>query len=267
MLDVKCLTKVFYRGSINERIALNKVSICLEEGQFATIIGGNGAGKSTLLKCIAGIYQAERGRINLNGREVTRLPDYQRASSICHVFQDPMVGTAASLTVEENLALALRRGEKRRLRWAITDRDRGMFKNKLLNLQLGLEDRLNSPVKLLSGGQRQALALLMTTLKKPKLALLDEHTASLDPKTANTVLDLTRQLIENQEITTLMVTHNMEQALRMGHRTIMMHEGKIILDVSGPERKNLTVSHLVDMFYQASGEVLQQDRLLLAKNH
>ena len=219
------MTKIFYRGSINERVALNRVSLHLEEGQFA-IIGGNGAGKSTLLKCIAGIYQAESGQVNLNGHEVTRLPDYQRAFSICHVFQDPMVGTAASLTVEENLALALRRGDKRRLRRAITEDDRSTFKQRLLKLHLGLEDRLNSPVKLLSGGQRQALALLMTTLRKPKLALLDEHTASLDPKTANTVLDLTHQLIESQGITTLMVTHNMEQALRMGHRTIMMHEGK-----------------------------------------
>ncbi|HHX87911.1 MAG TPA: ATP-binding cassette domain-containing protein [Firmicutes bacterium] len=267
MLDVNRLTKVFYRGSINERVALDNISLNLEEGQFTTIIGGNGAGKSTLLKCIAGIYPVESGRIYLNGQEITRFPDYQRATSICHVFQDPMVGTAASLTVEENLALALRRGEKRRLRWAITDRGRAIFKNRLLSLQLGLEERLNSPVKLLSGGQRQALALLMTTLKKPKLALLDEHTASLDPKTANTVLDLTQKLIENQGITTLMVTHNMEQALRMGHRTIMMHEGKIILDVSGTERNNLTVSRLVDLFYEASGEVLQQDRLLLTKSH
>ncbi len=267
MLDVKCLTKVFYRGSINEKMALDDVTLRLEEGQFVTIIGGNGAGKSTLLKCIAGTYPVEEGQIHLNGAEVTRLPDYQRAANICHVFQDPMMGTASSLTVEENLALALRRGERRRLRWAITDRDRTMFRERLLDLQLGLEGRLSSPVKLLSGGQRQALALLMTTLKKPKLALLDEHTASLDPKTANTVLELTRQLIENQLITTLMVTHNMEQALRMGHRTIMMHEGKIILDVSGPERSGLTVSHLVDMFYEASGEVLQQDRLLLAKSH
>ncbi|NMA91683.1 MAG: ATP-binding cassette domain-containing protein [Firmicutes bacterium] len=265
MLNVKSLTKIFYPGSINERVALDRVSLSLEKGQFTTIIGGNGAGKSTLLKCIAGIYQAEEGTVSLNGEEVTRLPDYRRAASICHVFQDPMVGTAASLTVEENLALALRRGDKRRLRWAIADSNRVFFQERLLSLQLGLEERLNSPVKLLSGGQRQALALLMTTLKEPKLALLDEHTASLDPKTANTVLELTEKLIENQGITTLMVTHNMEQALKMGHRTIMMHEGKIILDVSGPDRKNLTVSDLVDMFYEASGEELQQDRLLLAK--
>lgn len=267
MLDVQCLTKIFYRGSINERVALNQVNLCMEEGQFTTVIGGNGAGKSTLLKCIAGIYLAEGGQISLNGHDITRLPDYQRAFWICHVFQDPMMGTAASLTVEENLALALRRGDRRRLRRAITEHDRSAFREMLLKLQLGLEDRLNSPVKLLSGGQRQALALLMTTLKKPKLALLDEHTASLDPKTANTVLDLTHQLIEDQGITTLMVTHNMEQALRMGHRTIMMHEGKIILDVSGPEREDLTVAHLVEMFYEASGEVLQQDRLLLAKTY
>lgn len=263
MLKVNDMTKIFYPGSVNEKVAVDRVSLQLDEGEFVTVIGGNGAGKTTLLNCVAGIHPVEAGKIYLNGGEITRLPDYRRAGLICRVFQDPMLGTAASMTVEENLGLALRRGKKRRLHWAVTEKERALFREKLAVLQLGLEKRLNAQVKLLSGGQRQALSLLMTTLIEPKLALLDEHTASLDPKTGLRVLELTRTLIEEQRITTLMVTHNMEQALSMGTRTIMMHEGRIILDIKGEKRKGLTVSRLVELFYEASGDKMQQDRMLL----
>lgn len=263
MLKVNDITKVFYPGSINEKVALDGVSLHLEPGEFVTVVGGNGAGKTTLLNCIAGIYPVESGNIAVNGRDITRLPDYKRAGSICRVFQDPMSGTAASLTVEENLALALRRGKSRRLSWAITEKERSLFRDRLAVLELGLEKRLTVQVKLLSGGQRQALSLLMTTLIRPELALLDEHTASLDPKTGLRVLQLTRTLIEEEKITTLMVTHNMEQALSMGGRTVMMHEGKIILDIKGEQRRDLTVVRLVELFYEAGGDNMQQDRLLL----
>ncbi len=264
MLQISKLYKVFYFGEINEKIALQNINLGLAPGEFVTVIGGNGAGKSTLLNCIAGVYTPEEGTIALDGRSITNLPDYRRAASICRIFQDPLTGTAASLTVEENLALALRRGLSRRLCRAITDSERKLFRQKLAGLELGLEERLDTPVKLLSGGQRQALALLMATLVRPKLALLDEHTASLDPKTALRVLHLTRTLFEKERITTLMITHNMEQALRLGNRLIMLHEGSIILDVNDGERNDLSVSRLVEMFHNASGEQLQNDRLLLS---
>ncbi len=263
MLRISNLYKVFNFGEVNEKIALQDINLCLAPGEFVTVIGGNGAGKSTLLNCIAGVYIPEEGSILLDGREITRLPDYRRAASICRIFQDPMIGTAASLTVEENLALALRRGHRRRLNRAITENERELFRVKLARLELGLEDRLAAPVKLLSGGQRQALALLMATLVRPQLALLDEHTASLDPKTALRVLELTKTLFENEKITTLMITHNMEQALRLGKRLIMLHEGSIILDVNDGARDGLTVSRLIELFHAASGERLQNDRLLL----
>lgn len=263
MLKVDDIIKIFHPGSVNEKIALNEVSLHLETGEFVTVVGGNGAGKTTLLNCIAGIHPLESGRIAINGEDLTRLPDYRRAGLICRVFQDPMLGTAASLTVEENLALALRRGKTRRLARAITAKERLFFRERLMVLQLGLEQRLTTKVKLLSGGQRQALSLLMSTLVRPSLALLDEHTASLDPKTGLRVLQLTTELIEKENITTLMVTHNMEQALSMGSRTIMMHEGKIILDIKGNKRKNLTVPRLIELFYEAGGEKIHQDRLLL----
>lgn len=263
MLKANDLTKVFYPGDVNEKVALRGVTLHLEAGEFVTVVGGNGAGKTTLLNCIAGIYPVEGGTITLNGRDITGLPDYMRAGHICRVFQDPLLGTAASMTVEENLALALRRGRRRRLAWAIAEKERSLFREKLAELQLGLENRLTAQVKLLSGGQRQALSLLMTTLVRPDLALLDEHTASLDPKTGQRVLQLTRTLIEEKGITTLMVTHNMEQALDMGSRTIMMHEGRIVLDIKGEKRRNLTVSRLVELFYEAGGEKIRQDRLLL----
>ncbi len=229
-----------------------------------TIIGGNGAGKSTLLNCVAGVYPVEQGKILIGGEDVTHLPDYQRAKDIARIFQDPMMGTAASMTVEENLALALRRGMPRTLKRGINEIRRKIFQEKLVMLKLGLEDRLGIPVKLLSGGQRQAMTLLMTTLVQPRLVLLDEHTASLDPKTALKVLELTRRLVEDTNITSMMVTHNMEQALQVGNRTIMMHEGKIILDLQGEQREQMTVPGLIKMFHEVSGEQMQTDRLLLA---
>ncbi len=244
---------------------MNGVTLHLEPGEFVTVVGGNGAGKTTLLNCIAGIHPLENGSITLNGEDITRQPDFKRAASICRVFQDPMMGTAASMTVEENLALALRRGQPpRRLTWAITEKERALFRERLAILHLGLEERLTTQVKLLSGGQRQALSLLMTTLVRPALALLDEHTASLDPKTGLRVLQLTRRLIEEDNITTMMVTHNMEQALNMGTRTVMMHEGKIVLDIKGERRNNLSVSQLIELFYETGGgEKILNDRLLL----
>ena len=265
MLKITNLYKVFHHGEVNEKIALKSINLNLQAGEFVTVIGGNGAGKSTLLNCIAGVFIPDAGTVCLDGRDITRLADFKRASSICRIFQDPMIGTAASLTVEENLSLALRRGLSRRLSRAITKTERTLFKEKLEGLELGLEDRLYTPVKLLSGGQRQALALLMATLVRPKLALLDEHTASLDPKTALRVLDLTQTLFEEEQITTLMITHNMEQALSLGKRLIMLHEGSIILDVNGGQRDGLSVSRLVELFHCASGEALQNDRLLLSK--
>lgn len=263
MLEIFEVTKIFNPGSVNEKVALEDVSLTVSGGEFVTIIGGNGAGKSTLLNCIAGVYPVEKGRILIGGEDVTGLPDYRRAADIARIFQDPMMGTAASMTVEENLALALKRGAGRTLRWGLNESRRRLFREKLALLKLGLEGRLTTPVKLLSGGQRQAMTLLMTTLVQPRLVLLDEHTASLDPKTALKVLELTRTLIEENGITSLMVTHNMEQALRVGNRTIMMHEGKIILDIQGEQRQKMTVPRLIEMFHEVSGEKMHTDRLLL----
>jgi putative ABC transport system ATP-binding protein len=264
LLELHEITKIFNKGSVNEKIALDNISLKVPPGDFITIIGGNGAGKSTLLNCVAGVFPVERGKISLNGEDVTALPDYRRAGDIARIFQDPMMGTAGSMTVEENMALALKRGQKRGLVRGINESRRQFFREKLLLLQLGLENRLGVPVMLLSGGQRQALTLLMTTLVQPRLVLLDEHTASLDPKTALKVLELTRELVEKNKITTLMVTHNMEQALRVGNRTIMMHEGKIILDIKGEQREKMTVAELIDMFRDVSGGQVQSDRMLLA---
>jgi putative ABC transport system ATP-binding protein len=258
------ITKIFNQGNVNEKVALQNVSLKVPAGDFVTIIGGNGAGKSTLLNCVAGVYPVEEGRILIGGKDVTNLTDYQRAGEIARIFQDPMMGTAASMTVEENLALALKRGRRRTLRRGINEARRKLFRQKLFQLKLGLEERLATPVKLLSGGQRQAMTLLMTTLIQPRLVLLDEHTASLDPKTALKVLDLTRQLVEENNLTSLMVTHNMEQALRVGNRTIMMHEGRIILDLKEERREKMTVSSLIEMFHEVSGEEMQSDRILLA---
>lgn len=265
MLDLRGVTKVFYRGDVNEKMALRDVTLHLDPGEVVTVIGSNGAGKTTLLNAVAGVFGIDAGEILVEGREVSRQPEHVRAAYIGRVFQDPNMGTAASMTIEENLAMALRRGEPLRLRRGTCKSRRELFRERLKLLGLGLEDRLTSRVGLLSGGQRQALTVLMATIASPKLLLLDEHTAALDPKTAAVVLDLTTRIIAGGRLTTLMVTHNMEQALTVGTRTIMMHEGRIILDISGPGREKVTVPDLLKMFEQASGRALSTDRILLTR--
>ena len=264
MLKIKNVKKTFNAGTINEKKALNGINLHLEPEDFVTIIGGNGAGKSTTLNMIAGVYPIDSGTIVLDGVNISRLPEHARAKYLGRVFQDPMRGTAADMEIQENLALALRRGEKRGLRWGISKEEKEQYKKLLTRLDLGLEDRLSSKVGLLSGGQRQALTLLMATLKKPKLLLLDEHTAALDPKTAKKVLDLTEEIVNENHLTALMVTHNMKDAIRLGNRLIMMHEGRIIYDVRGEEKKQLEVSDLLKKFEQASGGELANDRMMLA---
>ena len=244
MLEVRNIYKTFNAGTINEKRAINGVSLTLEDGDFVTVIGGNGAGKSTLLNLVAGVYTVDRGTISIDGQDVTRLPEHKRAQFIGRVFQDPMMGTASTMQIEENLALAARRGQSRSLRAGITKAEREQYRELLKILDLGLEDRLTSKVGLLSGGQRQALTLLMATLKKPKLLLLDEHTAALDPKTAAKVLETTEKIVQRDKLTTLMITHNMRDAIAHGNRLIMMYDGKIAVDVSGEEKKNLTVEQL-----------------------
>lgn len=264
MLTVNNVTKVFNKGTINEKVALNQIALELEPGDFVTVIGSNGAGKSTLLNAVAGNFIVDSGQIFIEETNITNLPQHKRAALISRVFQDPMSGTAAAMTIEENMVMALRRGHSRRLRKAITAKDRTAFQEELKKLGLGLEDRLTNRVSLLSGGQRQALTLLMATLQTPKLLLLDEHTAALDPKTAEKVLDLTRRVAEGAHITTLMITHNLDNALNLGNRTIMMHEGRIILDLKGTERLEMTISRLLEMFEKASGAHMHNDRMLLA---
>ena len=264
MLKVVELKKTFNPGSVNERLALAGVSLELEPGDVVTVIGGNGAGKSTLLNMIAGVYPVDEGTISIGSQAVESMPEHARASFIGRVFQDPMMGTAASMTIEENLAMALKRGTRRGLRWGIKRKDRDFFRDKLKLLGLGLENRLSTRVGLLSGGQRQALTLLMATLVPPKLLLLDEHTAALDPNTGQKVLELTETIVNKYTLTTLMVTHNMQDALRIGNRTIMMHEGRIILDIKGEERANTGISDLLEMFKKASGHQMANDRMLLA---
>lgn len=263
MLVLQDLRKTFNPGTVVEKIALDGIDLVLNKGDFITVIGGNGAGKSTMLNAIAGTFQVDSGSISLGGRDVTRLPEHKRAAFLGRVFQDPMTGTAASMNIEENLALALRRGQARHLRWGITAKERTVYREKLASLALGLETRLGSKVGLLSGGQRQALTLLMATLKQPELLLLDEHTAALDPKTAEKVLQLTRQLISENGLTALMVTHNMKDALALGNRTIMMHEGKIILDLNEEQKRHMKVEDLLEQFEKASGRELSNDRMLL----
>ncbi len=263
MLILRDLKKTFNPGTVTEKTALNGVSLTLNKGDFITVIGGNGAGKSTMLNAIAGTFQADSGTIRIGGRDVTHLPEHKRARYLGRVFQDPMTGTAATMNIEENLALALRRGQKRGLRWGITAGERTEYRDRLAALGLGLESRLGSKVGLLSGGQRQALTLLMATLKKPELLLLDEHTAALDPKTAATVLSLTERLIRENGLTALMVTHNMKDALALGSRTIMMHEGRIILDLDQDRKRHMTVEDLLDQFGKVSGQELANDRMLL----
>lgn len=265
MLEITNLEKTFNRGTINEKRALNGLNLTLHDGDFVTVIGGNGAGKSTLLNMIAGVYPMDCGKIVLNGTNISRWPEYKRAQFLGRVFQDPMMGTAASMQIEENLSLAYRRGKRRGLSWSITREERGFYREELKVLGLGLEDRMTSKVGLLSGGQRQALTLLMASLQKPELLLLDEHTAALDPKTAAKVLEITENIVSEQKLTTLMITHNMKDAIRLGNRLIMMHEGRIIYDVSGEEKKNLKVSQLLEKFEQVSGEEFANDRMMLAK--
>lgn len=264
MLKMEHVYKTFFPGTINEKKALVDLNLELEDGDFVTMIGGNGAGKSTTLNAVAGVWPIDKGRILIDGIEVTRQPEHKRAKYIGRVFQDPMMGTAANMQIEENLALAARRGKKRTLRWGVTKAEREEYHEKLKSFGLGLEDRMTAKVGLLSGGQRQALTLLMATLKKPKLLLLDEHTAALDPKTAEKVLGLTRTIVERDALTTLMITHNMRDALRFGNRLIMMHEGRILIDVRGGEKQKLTIRDLLEMFEQASGgEGDVSDKLLL----
>ena len=241
MLELHQVCKTFNPGTVNEKAALNHLSLTLEEGDFVTVIGGNGAGKSTMLNAISGVWPVDAGTIRIDGVDVTELSEHQRAVYLGRVFQDPMVGTAGNMTIEENLALAARRGEKRTLRWGIKKSEREQFKELLRPLGLGLEDRLTAKVGLLSGGQRQALTLLMASLKKPKVLLLDEHTAALDPKTAAKVLELSDQIVEEHKLTTLMVTHNMKDAIAHGNRLIMLDAGRVILDIRGEDKKKLTV--------------------------
>ena len=264
MLDLKNVSKTFHPGTVNARTALNDLTLHLDEGDFVTVIGGNGAGKSTLLNAIAGTFAVDCGSIAIGGQDVTRLPEYKRAALIGRVFQDPMLGTAATMQIEENLALAARRGKRRGLRIGITKAERERYRELLKSLDLGLEDRLTARVGLLSGGQRQALTLLMATMNKPKLLLLDEHTAALDPKTALKVLTLSAKIVEENHLTTMMITHNMKDAIKYGNRLIMMHEGHIIYDVSGEEKKNLHVSDLLAKFQIASGGEFANDRMILS---
>ena len=266
MLEIEAVTKTFFRGTVNERTALRDVSLTLEAGDFVTIIGSNGAGKSTLLNIVSGRYQADIGRVTIDGKDVTKLPDYAVSRYVERVFQDPMAGTAPHLSIEENLALAWSRGKRRTLGAALTAKRRQMFREVLAPLEQGLEDRLTAKVGLLSGGQRQALSLTMATFSGPKVLLLDEHTAALDPARAALITELTRSAVERQRLTTLMVTHNMEQALSMGNRLIMMHEGRIIFELSGEAKKNATVESLLEEFDKLRGEggAGLSDRTLLA---
>lgn len=264
MLEIKKLTKIFNAGTVNEKVALHELDLTLNDGDFVTVIGGNGAGKSTMLNMIAGVYPADDGSIVIDGVDVTVLAEYKRAKYIGRVFQDPMMGTAADMWVEENLSIAERRGKRRGLSWAIRNSDRERYAAALSQLGLGLEDRLSTKMGLLSGGQRQAITLLMATMQKPSLLLLDEHTAALDPKTAAKVLELTDKLIGDGKLTALMVTHNMRDAIAYGNRLIMMNHGSIILDISGEQKKKLTVADLLEQFELASGEKFANDRTLLS---
>ncbi len=263
MLKLTNIKKTFNAGTVNQKVALNGLNLTLNEGDFVTIIGGNGAGKSTMLNAVAGTYFVDEGTIEIGDKDVTRLSEAKRAAYLGRVFQDPMMGTCADMWIEENLALANRRGKRRGLGWSITAKERAFYKEQLAQLGLGLEDRLSTKVGLLSGGQRQALTLLMATMNRPKLLLLDEHTAALDPKTAAKVLEISDRIIQGEGLTALMVTHNMKDAIAHGNRLIMMNAGKIILDVSGEEKKALTVESLLEEFSRASGSEFANDRALL----
>ena len=265
MLEIKNVRKTFNKNTINEKKALNGINLHLDEGDFVTVIGGNGAGKSTMLNMIAGVYPIDSGKIEIDGVNISREPEYKRARYIGRVFQDPMMGTAAGMEIQENMALAFRRGQRRGLGWGIKANEKDFYHDALMKLGLGLQTRMTNKVGLLSGGQRQALTLLMATLQKPKLLLLDEHTAALDPKTAKKVLEITQEIVEEQNLTTLMITHNMKVAISIGNRLVMMHEGRIIYDVSGDEKKKLEVDDLLKKFEEASGEEFANDRMILAK--
>ena len=265
MLKLEHVSKTFNPGTINEKVALNDVSLRLAPGDFVTVIGGNGAGKSTLLNAVAGVWPVDHGSILVDGTDVTGLPEHRRAAFIGRVFQDPMTGTAPNMQLEENLALAARRGSRRGLGWGVTNAEREEFHERLKILGLGLEDRLTVKVGLLSGGQRQALTLLMAALRKPKLLLLDEHTAALDPATAKKVLEISEQIVRENSLTTLMITHNMKDAIRHGNRLIMMNEGRIIFDVSGEEKLRLTKKDLMDKFAEIAGAGLESDEILLSQ--
>lgn len=264
MLKITNLYKTFNPGTVNEKQVLKGVDLELKDKDFVTVIGGNGAGKSTILNMIAGVHYPDKGSIILNDEDITLMPEYKRAKYLGRVFQDPMMGTASNMEIEENLALAYRRGKRRGFSWGITKEEKEIYVDRLRELDLGLEDRLNTKVGLLSGGQRQALTLLMAALRKPKLLLLDEHTAALDPKTAQKVLELSEQIISDNSLTALMVTHNMKNAIQYGNRLIMMYDGKVIYDVSGDEKKNLKVNDLLEKFQSASGGEFANDRMILS---
>ena len=263
MLTITNVKKTFNKGTVNEKKALNGINLHLAPGDFVTIIGGNGAGKSTMLNMIAGVYPIDSGKIEIDGVNISREPEYKRAKYIGRVFQDPMRGTAANMEIQENLAMALRRGKSRGLGWGIKKNEKDFYREALAQLDLGLQTRMTSKVGLLSGGQRQALTLLMATLQKPKLLLLDEHTAALDPKTASKVLEITDMIVNRDHLTTLMITHNMKDAIAHGNRLIMLMDGKVILDIQGEEKKKLTVKNLLDKFEQASGEEFSNDAAIL----
>ena len=263
MLEIVNATKIFNSGSVDEKIALNGLSLTLNDGDFVTVIGSNGAGKSTLLNAIAGTFTLESGEIKIDGKDITKMPEHKRARFLGRVFQDPNMGTAGDMNIEENLALAYRRGKKHTLKWGITKNERASYKDMLAKLGLGLEKRLEAKVKLLSGGQRQAITLLMAAMNSPRLLLLDEHTAALDPKTAEIVLGITDEIVQENNLTTLMVTHNMRDAIKHGNRLIMMSDGKVVVDVSGETKKNLTVEQLIQMFSNASQNDALSDKAIL----
>ena len=264
MLEIQNVSKTFNAGTVNQKTALNGLNLKLNEGDFVTVIGGNGAGKSTMLNAVAGVWPVDEGKIIIDGVDVTRLSEHQRAAYIGRVFQDPMTGTAAGMQIEENLALAARRGLRRTLRPGIRKSEREEYRQRLQELGLGLDTRLSAKVGTLSGGQRQALTLLMATLRKPKLLLLDEHTAALDPKTAAKVMELTDRIVREGQLTTLMITHNMRDAIQYGNRLIMLHDGHVILDIAGEEKKKLTVPDLLEQFTKASGDEFANDRAILS---
>lgn len=263
MLEIRNVRKTFFPGTINEKVAIAGLDLKIEDGEFVTVIGGNGAGKSTMLNIIAGSLSVDSGQVIIDGQDITRWPEYKRAKLLGRVFQDPMMGTAPSMQIDENLAIAARRGQPRGLKWGITKEERETYRELLKSFDLGLEDRLSAKAGLLSGGQRQALTLLMATLKKPKVLLLDEHTAALDPKTADKVLEITDRIVEESGLTTFMVTHNMRDAIRHGNRLLMLNEGKIILDLKGEEKQKMTVEKLLKRFEKASGEAFTNDAAIL----